>query len=110
MDKNNATSSPSERLFPDEQRDLFDKSYQKKLEEEKNRPVECLGMTLSNDDERRKYFLEKLRATRPLVSAAREARLKGTLEGRNDLTLFCVPPTRLAGPGCRALTQMSENC
>ena len=76
MVKKNAASRPSERLFPDEQRDLFEKSYQKKLEEEKNRPVECLGMTFPNDEERRKYFLEKLRATRPLVSAAREAKLK----------------------------------
>jgi hypothetical protein len=24
-------------------------------------PVECLGMTFQNDEERRKYFLEKLR-------------------------------------------------
>jgi len=27
----------------------------------KNSPVECLGMTFENDEERRKYFLDKLR-------------------------------------------------
>ena len=40
------------------------------------------------------------------IGAARAGRLKGTLKGRNDLALLCVPPTRLAGPCCRALTQM----
>jgi hypothetical protein len=43
------------------------------------------------------------------ISAAREGRLKGTLKGHDDLALFCVPPTRLAGPCRRALTQMLEN-
>jgi DNA modification methylase len=52
---------PSEQLFPDSQRDLFEKSYQEKLEEERNQPVECLGMTFENDEKRREYFLEKLR-------------------------------------------------
>ena len=60
MVKKKAKFRPSERLFPDEQRNLFEKSYQEKLEEEKNKPVECLGMTFPNDEERRKYFLEKL--------------------------------------------------
>jgi len=40
---------------------LFDDSYQAELEEQRNKPVECLGMTFPNDEERRKYFLEKLR-------------------------------------------------
>jgi hypothetical protein len=44
------------------------------------------------------------------IDAAREARLKGNLKGHNDLALFCVPPTRLAGPCRRVLTQMFENC
>ena len=43
------------------------------------------------------------------IGAAREARLKGSLKGHNDLALICVPPTRLAGPCCRVLTQMFEN-
>ena len=55
------TDPPSSRLFADDQRDLFEKSYEERLKAEKNKPVECLGMTFPNDDERRKYFLEKLR-------------------------------------------------
>ncbi|MBW2248295.1 MAG: hypothetical protein JRF62_14140 [Deltaproteobacteria bacterium] len=61
MGKKKSKPRPSERLFPYQQRDLFEKSYLEKLEEEKNKAVECLGMTFPNDEERRKYFLEKLR-------------------------------------------------
>jgi len=51
----------SGKLFPEPQGDLFEKSYEEKLQADKNKPVECLGMTFPNDEERRKYFLEKLR-------------------------------------------------
>jgi hypothetical protein len=44
------TTQPSERLFADSQKDLFEKSYGEKLREEKNMPVECLGMTFENED------------------------------------------------------------
>ena len=40
---------------------MFQKSYEEKLKENKNRPVECLGITFENDEKRRGYFLEKLR-------------------------------------------------
>jgi hypothetical protein len=40
------------------------------------------------------------------IEAARAGSLEGTLNGQNDLALFCVPPTRLAGPCRRVLTQM----
>ena len=40
------------------------------------------------------------------IGAARAGKLKGTLKGRDDLTLLCVPPTRLAGPCRRVLTKM----
>ena len=43
------------------------------------------------------------------IGAARAGCLLGTLKGRNDLALFCVPPTRLAGPCRRVLTQMLKN-
>jgi hypothetical protein len=43
------------------------------------------------------------------IGAARAGSLKGTLKGHGDLTLFCVPPTRLAGPCRRVLTQMLKN-
>jgi hypothetical protein len=50
-------SRPSEKLFADAQSDLFEKSYEENVLEEKSQPVECLGMTFPNDEERRKYFL-----------------------------------------------------
>ena len=40
---------------------MFEKSLEEELEARKNAPVECLGMTFPNDEERRKYYLEKLR-------------------------------------------------
>jgi len=61
MPKNKVISEPSERLFADVQGDLFERSYEEKIRAEKNKPVECLGMTFPNDEERRKYFLDKLR-------------------------------------------------
>ena len=35
--------------------------------------------------------------------------VEGNLKGHDDLTLLCVPPTRLAGPCRRVLTQMLKN-
>jgi hypothetical protein len=61
MAKHRPTSRSGERLFADNQKDLFAKSYEEKLKEEKNKPVECLGMTFPNDEARREYFLDKLR-------------------------------------------------
>lgn len=43
------------------------------------------------------------------IGAARGGRLKGSLKGLSNLALFCVPPTRLAGPCSRILTQMVDN-
>ena len=51
----------TQRLFPDAQRHLFEKSYQEQLEEEHNRTVECLGLSFANDEERRQHFLAILR-------------------------------------------------
>lgn len=61
MGKQKSSGRPSGSLFAEDQKDLFEQSYEEKLQAEKNKPVECLGMTFSNDEERRKYFLEKLR-------------------------------------------------
>ena len=61
MAKHKQTSRPSEKLFADDQIDMFEKSYEEQLKENKNRPVECLGMTFENDEKRREYFMEKLR-------------------------------------------------
>ena len=43
------------------QDELFEKSYEEELEARRGQQVECLGMTFENDEERREYFLEKLR-------------------------------------------------
>ena len=48
-------------MFADVQGDLFEKSYEEKIRAEKNKPVECQGITFRNDEERREYFLDKLR-------------------------------------------------
>ena len=61
MARRKQTSRPAEKLFAESQIDMFEKSYEEQLMEEKNRPVECLGMTFENDEKRREYFLEKLR-------------------------------------------------
>jgi DNA modification methylase len=61
MAKRKQTSRPAEKLFADDQMNMFEKSYEERLQEEKNKLVECFGMSFENDEERRKYFLEKLR-------------------------------------------------
>ena len=61
MASRNKIDNPPEKLFPDKQHDLFEKSYQEMLEAKKNEPVECLGMKFPNDEERRNYFTEELR-------------------------------------------------
>lgn len=43
------------------QADMFDKTLEDEMAEKKNQPVECLGTTFANDEERRNYFLEKIR-------------------------------------------------
>jgi hypothetical protein len=40
---------------------LFDDSFQKELEEQKSKPVECLGRTFPNDAARRQYYTDRLR-------------------------------------------------
>jgi DNA modification methylase/predicted RNA-binding Zn-ribbon protein involved in translation (DUF1610 family) len=61
MGPGKTTDTVTQRLFPDAQGHLFEKSFQEELEEQRERPVECLGMTFSNDEERRKHFLDDLR-------------------------------------------------
>ena len=53
-----AHKEDQQKLFPDAERERLD------LKAEKTKPdgpVECLGMSFANDEERRKHFLEKLR-------------------------------------------------
>ena len=44
-----------------------------------------------------------------IVFEAIQQLLEEDQKRRDDLTLLCVPPTRLAGPCRRVLTQMLEN-
>jgi hypothetical protein len=60
MTRRKQTARPSEKLFAGAKRDMFEQSYEEKLRSEKNKPVECLGMTFPNEEERRKYFLGTL--------------------------------------------------
>ena len=61
MPKSKDRTSPSEKLFAESQAHMFEKSYEERLREQEQQPVECLGMTFPNDEARRQYFLEKLR-------------------------------------------------
>lgn len=61
MARKRGNIAPSEMLFAGDQQHLFEKSYEEKIQAEKNKPVQCLGMTFENDEERRNYFLEKQR-------------------------------------------------
>ena len=61
MPKRDQSDTQTKRLFPNEQGNLFHKSYQEEVEKGRNQPVECLGMTFVNDEKRRQFFMEKLR-------------------------------------------------
>ena len=45
---------------PSGQQDFIEKSYEEELEAKRNQPVECHGMSFTNDDARREYFLGEL--------------------------------------------------
>ena len=49
------------KIFRPDQADLFEKSYEEELEEQRKQKVECLGVTFENDDARREHFLGILR-------------------------------------------------
>jgi hypothetical protein len=61
MTREKERTRPSEKLFAEPQPHMFDQSYEERLREQNQQPVECLGMTFPNDEARRQYFLEKLR-------------------------------------------------
>jgi hypothetical protein len=42
------------------------------------------------------------------IDCAKTGKLKGRLKNNPDITLSCVPPTRLAGPCCKVLQQLKE--
>ncbi|EFK08788.1 conserved hypothetical protein [delta proteobacterium NaphS2] len=49
------------KIFRPDQGNMFEKSYEEELEEQRKQQVECLGMTFENDDARREYFIGLLR-------------------------------------------------
>jgi DNA modification methylase len=49
------------KMFRSDQGNMFEKSYEEELEEQRKQKVECLGMTFENDDARREHFLGILR-------------------------------------------------
>ncbi len=107
MVKKKATSRPSERLFPDDQRDLFEKSYLEKLEEEKNWSVKCLGMTFPNDEKRRKYFLNILQEK---LKDPEFRKIEGFPIGENEAILaLSDPPYYTACPN-PFVKGFIENC
>ncbi len=61
MSKKNKAGTHTRPIFSSEQDEMFEKSYEQELEENRSKRVECLGMTFENDEARREYFLEKLR-------------------------------------------------
>ena len=61
-----ASNKPSDRIgrlfrHPSGQNDMFDKSYEEKLEARRSKPVKCFGLTFENDEARRSHFMGKLR-------------------------------------------------
>lgn len=48
-------------IDPCGQREIFEKSYQQEVEEERSCEVECLGKTFPNDAARREYYAARLR-------------------------------------------------
>ncbi len=58
-----STKTRTKEIFIEEtgQLEIIDKSLEQEVLEENNKPVECLGSTFPNDEERRKHFLGILR-------------------------------------------------
>ncbi|MCX5855669.1 MAG: DNA methyltransferase [Deltaproteobacteria bacterium] len=61
MTHNKDSDHCTRKLFYENQQDIWEKSYEEELEEQRSKQVDCLGMTFLNDEERWKHFLEKLR-------------------------------------------------
>jgi DNA modification methylase len=63
MPKKPADDNSTKRLLidPSGQTEMFEKSYQQELEDQKSKPVECLGRTFPNDAARREYYIQRLR-------------------------------------------------
>jgi len=84
-------SRPIKKLSPGDQSTFFEKPF------EANRaPVECLGITFSTDEERRKYFVEKLREK---LSDPEFRKIEGFPIGTvEDILALSAPPYYTACP------------
>jgi DNA modification methylase/DNA-directed RNA polymerase subunit RPC12/RpoP len=60
MAKKHSTDDTTRPIFRKDD-ELFDDSLQKEIEEQKGKPVECLGRTFPNDAARREYYVARLR-------------------------------------------------
>ncbi len=89
MAKRKQTSRPAEKLFADDQRDLFEKSYEERLQAEKNRPVECLGMKFENDEFERDVFIKLVEKGYNVTSQVKvsASSIDMVVEGENDRRL-----------------------
>jgi len=61
VSKRNKKDTITLKIFADDQGQMFDKSLEQELEEQRTEQVECLGVTFPNDEQRRKHFLGILR-------------------------------------------------
>ena len=61
--KGGRAARATKRLFkdPSKQLNFLETSYEEDLAAERNKPVECLGMTFDDDETRREHFLAELR-------------------------------------------------
>jgi len=96
MARKKQSDTQTKKLFPDEQGDLFERSYQEEVEKRRTQPVECLGMTFENDEMRREYFLEKLREK---LKDPEFRKIEGFPIGEDeDILALSVPPYYTACP------------
>jgi len=49
------------KLFSEPQSEIFDESEEERAQRDKSKKIECLGLTFDSDEERRAYFLERLK-------------------------------------------------
>ena len=75
---------------------MFEKSLEERQQDQRSRAVQCLGMTFANDDERRTYFLGKLRE---MLQDSEFRKIEGFPIGSDeDILALSDPPYYTACP------------
>ena len=83
-------------MFREPQGHFFEQSYEEERAAKASQPIECLGITFDNDDARRAYFLDKLRAK---LGDPEFRRIEGCPIGDDDDILrLSDPPYHTACP------------